>query len=84
VEKTTELQTVYDSHQCGVKKGLLNMGKHYSQTGGIKSFREEIIRCQKHFHTKQLLLLDARKKEKLPKTIIAFSNGEAGVIFVFL
>ncbi|MDN3723722.1 glycosyltransferase family 39 protein [Aequorivita sp. SDUM287046] len=80
-EKTMDgLQTVYDSLPPNDKKDCIIWGKHYSQAGGVNLFREnynlpEAISYHGSFY------LWTPERGELPKTIIAFSNGEAGIDF---
>lgn len=80
-EKTMNgLQTVYDSLPSNERNNCLIWGKHYSQAGGVNLFREsynlpEAISYHGSFY------LWTPLKGNLPPTIIAFTNGEAGINF---
>lgn len=74
------LQTVYDSLPMSERKYCLIWGKHYSQAGGVNLFREN-YKMPKAFSYHGSFYLWTPGKGKLPKTIIAFSNGEAGIDF---
>jgi hypothetical protein len=74
------LQTVYDSLPLNEKKDCLIWGKHYSQAGGVNLFREN-YNMPKAFSYHGSFYLWTPEKGELPKTIIAFSNGEAGINF---
>ena len=74
------LQGVYDSLQVIEKKDCLIWGKHYSQAGGVNLFREN-YKMPKAISYHGSFYLWTPEKGKLPTTIIAFSNGEAGIDF---
>ena len=74
------LQTVYDSLPQNEKKDCLIWGKHYSQAGGVNLFRKN-NNIPKAFSYHGSFYLWTPEKGELPKTIIAFSNGEAGINF---
>jgi hypothetical protein len=80
-EKTMAgLTTVYDSLPPIERKDCLIWGKHYSQAGGVNLFREK-HELPKAFSYHGSFYLWTPEKGQLPKTIIAFSNGEAGIDF---
>lgn len=80
-EKTMDgLQTVYDSLSINERKDCLIWGKHYSQAGGVNLFRQNYD-VPKAFSYHGSFYLWTPEKGELPKTIIAFSNGEAGIDF---
>jgi hypothetical protein len=80
-EKTMDgLQTVYDSLPLNEKKDCFIWGKHYSQAGGVNLFREN-YNMPKALSYHGSFYLWTPEKGELPKTIIAFSNGEAGINF---
>ncbi|GGW28709.1 hypothetical protein GCM10007383_12650 [Arenibacter certesii] len=74
------LKTVYDSLPMDERKDCLIWGKHYSQAGGVNLFREK-YEMPKAFSYHGSFYLWTPEKGELPKTIIAFSNGEAGIDF---
>ncbi|WP_165930071.1 ArnT family glycosyltransferase [Flavobacterium sandaracinum] len=80
-EKTMEgLQNVYDSLTINERKDCLIWGKHYSQAGGVNLFRGN-YKIPKAFSYHGSFYLWSPEKGELPKTIIAFSHGEAGIDF---
>lgn len=80
-EKTMDgLQTVYDSLPLHERKDCLIWGKHYSQAGGVNLFRDNYD-VPKAFSYHGSFYLWTPEKGELPKAIIAFSNGEAGIDF---
>jgi hypothetical protein len=80
-EKTmNDLQTVYDSLPMKERKDCLIWGKHYSQAGGVNLFRDN-YKMPKAFSYHGSFYLWTPEKGELPKTVIAFSNGEAGIDF---
>ncbi len=74
------LQAVYDSLPMNESKDCLIWGKHYSQAGGVNLFREN-YKMPKAISYHGSFYLWTPEKGELPKTIIAFSNGEAGIDF---
>ncbi|NGX85293.1 glycosyltransferase family 39 protein [Aequorivita sp. KMM 9714] len=74
------IKTVYDSLPMNERRDCLIWGKHYSQAGGVNLFREN-YELPKAFSYHGSFYLWTPEKGELPKTIIAFSNGEAGIDF---
>jgi hypothetical protein len=80
-EKTMEgLQNVYDSLPASEKEDCMIWGKHYSQAGGVNLFRSTYD-LPPAFSYHGSFYLWSPEKGNLPKTVIAFSNGEAGIGF---
>lgn len=80
-EKTMDgLQAVYDSLSTKEREDCLIWGKHYSQAGGVNLFRGN-YEMPKAISYHGSFYLWSPEKGELPKTIIAFSNGEAGIDF---
>lgn len=80
-EKTMRgLQAVYNSLTINEREDCLIWGKHYSQAGGVNLFREN-YEIPKAISYHGSFYLWSPEKGELPKTIIAFSNGEAGIDF---
>ena len=76
-EKTMHgLQTVYDSLPSNERKDCVIWGKHYSQAGGVNLFRES-YNLPKAISYHGSFYLWTPEKGQLPKTILAFTNGEA-------
>ncbi|MCL6460395.1 MAG: glycosyltransferase family 39 protein [Flavobacterium micromati] len=73
-------KTVYDSLPMNERKDCLIWGKHYSQAGGVNLFRDN-YKMPKAFSYHGSFYLWTPEKGELPKTVIAFSNGEAGIDF---
>ncbi|WP_306350556.1 ArnT family glycosyltransferase [Flavobacterium sp. '19STA2R22 D10 B1'] len=76
----TALQQVYDSLPSAEKQNCLIWGKHYSQAGGVNLFRES-YHVPEAFSYHGSFYLWTKEKGSLPKTIIAFTNGEAEIDF---
>ena len=74
------LKSVYDSLPSPEKKDCLIWGKHYSQAGGVNLYRQQ-YGLPKAFSYHGSFYLWAADSGELPKTVIAFSNGEAGIDF---
>lgn len=74
------LKAVYDSLPPNEKKDCLIWGKHYSLAGGVNLFRNS-YGTPKAFSYHGSFYLWSPKKGELPKTVIAFTNGEAGIDF---
>lgn len=80
-EKTMEgLQEVYDSLPMKERTDCMIWGKHYSQAGGVSLFKDN-YKLPKVFSYHGSFYLWTPENGRLPKTIIAFSNGEAGIDF---
>lgn len=80
-EKTmVGLKTVYDSLPHIERNNCLIWGKHYSQAGGVNLFRKD-YGIPKAISYHGSFYLWTPKTGKLPKTVLAFSNGEAGIEF---
>ena len=74
------LQAVYDGLPMNEREDCLIWGKHYSQAGGVNLFREN-YEMPKAISYHGSFYLWTPERGELPKTIIAFSNGEAGINF---
>lgn len=80
-EKTMDgLQAVYDILPMNEREDCLIWGKHYSQAGGVNLFRNN-YEMPKAISYHGSFYLWSPEKGELPKTIITFSNGEAGIDF---
>ena len=80
-EKTmVGLKTVYDSLPSNERINCLVWGKHYSQAGGVNLFRK-VYGIPEAFSYHGSFYLWAPRIGELPATVIAFSNGEAGIGF---
>ena len=80
-EKTmTTLQIVHESLPTLEQKSAIIWGKHYSQAGGINLFRSKYnLPNAISYHGS--FYLWAPKSGRLPSTVLAISNGEAGIDF---
>jgi hypothetical protein len=74
-----QLKKVYDSLPGHEKKDCLVWGKHYSQAGIVNLYRER-YGLPKAFSYHGSFYLWAHKGA-MPETVIAFTNGEAGIDF---
>lgn len=74
------LQQVYDSLPPLEKKDALIWGKHYSQAGAVNLFRKN-YNLPKAISYHGSFYLWVPTKGELPTTVIAFTNGEAGIDF---
>ncbi|TYB75725.1 ArnT family glycosyltransferase [Bizionia myxarmorum] len=80
-EKTMlSLKSVYDSLPADEQTYALIWGKHYSQAGGVNLFRKK-YQVPKAFSYHGSFYLWTAEEGDLPKTIIAFSNGDARIDF---
>ncbi len=80
-EKTmVGLKSVYDSLPTNEREDCLIWGKHYSQAGGVNLFRPN-YNVPKAISYHGSFYLWTPKNGKLPKTVIAFTNGEAEIDF---
>jgi hypothetical protein len=75
----TALQSVYDSLPEIEKKNCLIWGKHYSQAGGVELYRQAygLPHAFSYHGSFYLWAPDG----DMPETVIAFTNGEAGIDF---
>ena len=79
-EKTlTALEAVYDSLPADEKNDCLIWGKHYSQAGAVNLYQQQ-YRLPQAFSLHGSFYLWA-PHGPMPKTIIAYTNGEAGIDF---
>ena len=76
----TALKQVYDSLPQSEKKTCMIWGKHYSQAGGVNLYRAD-YGLPKAFSYHGSFYLWTPKSGAIPKTIIAFTNGEAEINF---
>lgn len=74
------LKVVYDSIPAEEQKTSLIWGKHYSQAGAVKLFQDKYD-LPDAFSYHGSFYLWAPDEGKLPKTIIAYTNGEAKIDF---
>ncbi len=80
-EKTmVGLKAVYDSLPTNEKADCLIWGKHYSQAGGVNLFRPN-YQVPKAISYHGSFYLWTPQHGELPKTVIAFTNGEAEIDF---
>jgi hypothetical protein len=75
----TQIKHVYDSLPAEEKQGCLIWGKHYSQAGIVNLYKD-VYGLPKAFSYHGSFYLWA-PQNNIPKTIIAFTNGEATIEF---
>ncbi len=73
------IKTVFDSLPQKEKAGCLIWGKHYSQAGVVNLYRQQ-YRIPRAFSYHGSFYLWA-PAGTMPETVIAFTNGEAGIEF---
>lgn len=76
----TALKQVYDSLPQTEKQTCMIWGKHYSQAGGVNLYRAD-YGLPKAFSYHGSFYLWTPESGTIPKTVIAFTNGEAGIDF---
>jgi len=75
----TALKSVYDSLPADEQKDCLIWGKHYSQAGAVNLYRQQ-YQLPHAFSLHGSFYLWA-PDGPMPQTIIAYTNGEAGIDF---
>ena len=76
----TALKQVYDSLPQTEKQTCMIWGKHYSQAGGVNLYRAD-YGLPKAFSYHGSFYLWTPESGAIPKTVIAFTNGEADINF---
>ena len=76
----TALKQVYDSLPQTEKQTCMIWGKHYSQSGGVNLYRAD-YGLPKAFSYHGSFYLWTPESGAIPKTVIAFTNGEADINF---
>ena len=76
----TALKQVYDSLPQTEKQTCMIWGKHYSQAGGVNLYRAD-YGLPKAFSYHGSFYLWSPESGAIPKTVIAFTNGEADINF---